>query len=273
MRTIKQVYYCLIYVNLFFFSSSGSAQVPVGYYDSITNQTGKELKSVLHNIIKDHKEYPYTSTSTDVWDILKVADQDPNDSSMVIGIYSGFSMDAVEEYNKGQGWNREHIWAKSRGDFGTSKGAGTDLHHLRAADISTNSTRNNRNFDNGGDKYIDKTGFYNGETQSYKNDDNWSWQPRDEVKGDVARMMFYMTVRYEGDADEPDLELIDSLLHRSSKAPVHAMLSVLLEWHEMDSVNEAEKRRNDIIYSFQGNRNPFIDNPDWVSLIFNFNND
>jgi endonuclease I len=244
------------------------AQIPEGYYDSVSHQTGEELKAVLHYIIKDHKEYPYSAKTTDVWDILKIADRDPDDSTMVIGIYSGFSMDAEAEYNKGQGWNREHIWAKSRGDFGTSKGAGTDLHHLRVADISTNSARNNRNFDNGGEQYIDASGFYNGETQAYKNDENWSWEAPDNVKGDVAREMFYMAVRYEGDNNEPDLELTDSLYNKSSKAPYHAKLSVLLEWHDSDPVDSLERVRNDIVYGFQGNRNPFIDHPEFIELIY-----
>lgn len=243
-------------------------QIPDGYYSDVSNQTGEELKLVLHNIIKDHKRFPYTSTSTDVWDILKLTDRDPDDSTKVIGIYSGFAMDAAKEYNKGQGWNRVHVWAKSRGDFGTKVGAGTDVHHLRAADISTNSARNNRNFDNGGVQYIDKSGFYNGETESYKDDKNWSWQPRDEVKGDVARMMFYMAVRYEGDGNEPDLELTDSLYNRSSKAPLHSKLSVLLEWHTDDPVDSLEIRRNDIIYRYQGNRNPFIDKPELMGILW-----
>ena len=104
-----------------------------------------------------------------------------------------------------------------------------------------------------------------------KSNENWTWEARDEVKGDVARMMFYMTVRYEGDDNEPDLELTESLQHMSSKASLHARLSVLLEWHINDPVDEIERRRNDIIYSYQGNRNPFIDHPEYVVLIWGQN--
>jgi len=256
----------LILILLLLSPSFSFAQIPAHYYNSVSNQIGQELKSTLHQIIKGHKEFPYSSKSTDVWDILKISDQDPNDSACVIGFYSGFSMDANTEYNNGQGWNREHVWAKSRGDFGTKKGAGTDLHHLRAADISTNSARNNRNFDNGGEQYIDVSGFYNGQTNSFKNDSIWCWEARDEVKGDVARMMFYMVVRYE--ESELDLELTDSLFNRSSKAPLHSKLSVLLEWHKVDPVDSLERVRNNIIYSYQNNRNPFIDHPEWVELIW-----
>ena len=88
------------------------------------------------------------------------------------------------------------------------------------------------------------------------------------MKGDVARMIFYMTVRYEGDDSEPDLELTETLQRKSSKAPLHARLSVLLEWHLNDPVDDIERRRSDIIYSYQGNRNPFIDNPEYVGMIW-----
>jgi len=81
-------------------------------------------------------------------------------------------------------------------------------------------------------------------------------------------MLFYMVVRYERDDNEPDLELTETLQHKSSKAPVHARLSILLEWHKNDPVDEIERRRNDIIYSYQGNRNPFIDHTQWVLLIW-----
>jgi endonuclease I len=249
-------------------SITAFAQIPPGYYNSANGLNGAALKSALHQIIDGHTEYPYTSSSTDVWDILKVADRDPNDSTKVIGLYSGFSMDAAAEYNSGSGWNREHVWAKSRGNFGTSQGAGTDAHHLRAADISTNSARNNRNFDSASTQYIDGSGNYQGATNSYTSSTDWVWEPRDEVKGDVARMIFYMVVRYEGSNGEPDLELTDMLLNNTDQSPIHGKASVLMAWHLADPVSAEEISRNDVVYSYQGNRNPFIDNPQYACMIF-----
>lgn len=244
---------------------SGFAQIPPGYYDTVNGLTGTALKDALNDIIDGHTEFPYTSSATDTWDILKLTDQDPNNSSNVICIYSGFSRDAAAEYNSGAGWNREHVWAKSRGDFGTSKGAGTDIHHLRAADVSTNSARSNRNFVASCDtQYVDGDGT----TDSYTCTSEFSWEPRDEVKGDVARMMFYMATRYEGENGEPDLELTETLQGQLDKDPLHATLSVLVAWHEADPVSTIETDRNDIIYSYQGNRNPFIDHPEYVGLIW-----
>ena len=245
-----------------------SAQIPEGYYETTAGLDGEELKAELHDIINDHQIYPYTSSNTDTWDILKQTDKDPEDGQYVIGFYSGFKMDASAEYDNGNGWNREHVWAKSRGSLGTNRGPGTDVHNLRAADISTNSARNNRNFDEATVQYIDESGQYQGETDSYTSSSEWIWEPRDEVKGDVARILFYMATRYEGTSGEPDLELREELLSNDSNEPYHARLSVLLEWHEADPVDEIERDRNDVIYSFQENRNPFIDHPEFVGLIW-----
>lgn len=144
-------------------------------------------------------------------------------------------------------------------------GAGTDVHHLRPADITVNSARGNDDFDNGGDIYVDGDGA----TECYSDAD--SWEARDEVKGDVARMLFYMATRYEGDNGEPDLELVDEVntfdLNTTGKG-YHGKLSTLLEWHKEDPVDSFEINRNNVIYSYQLNRNPFIDHPEFVDLIW-----
>ncbi len=205
-----------------------------------------------------------------MWDILKVADRDPNNSNNVILIYSGWSKNAAKEYDGGKGWNREHVWAKSHGDFGESRGAGTDAHHLRASDISVNSARGNRWFDEiepgvNGYEYIDGDGA----TGSYTSNNAWIWEPRAEVKGDVARMMFYMAVRYEGGGGEPDLELVDYVpSDDSTTEPIHAKLCSLLDWHIHDLVSQVEKNRNNVVESYQHNRNPFIDHPKWAIEIW-----
>ncbi|UTW66414.1 endonuclease [bacterium SCSIO 12643] len=259
---------CTLIAFTLLLSNLAFAQIPSGYYNSANGLTGNALKSALNDIIDGHTEYPYSSSGTDVWDILKIADRDPNNANNVIGLYSGFSMNAAAEYDGGAGWNREHVWAKSRGDFGTSKGAGTDLHHLRAADVSTNSARNNRNFDEAPTQYVDGSGNYSGTTDSYTSSTDWVWEPRDEIKGDVARMIFYMTVRYEGENGEVDLELTDNLLSSTDKTPFHGKASVLVQWHLDDPVSSEEIARNNVIYGYQGNRNPFIDHPEYVCEIY-----
>ena len=238
------------------------AQAPSGYYNSANGLTGEALKAELNNIIDGHTEYSYS----DLWDLLKVTDRDPNNSSNVVGIYSRFSMNAAAEYASGAGWNREHVWAKSRGDFGTSNGPGTDLHHIRAEDVTTNSARSNKAFDNGGSPYTDSGGNYSGSTPASTDSD--SWYPGNNVRGDVARMILYMAVRYEGENGEPDLELTEDVLPNTDKSPYHGVESVLLAWHAADPVSTEEMNRNNAIYSYQGNRNPFIDHPEYVDAIW-----
>jgi len=225
-----------------------------GYYDTAKGKTGEALKTALHNIIDDHTELSYSN----VWGALRVTDEDPNNSNNVILLYTGRSQGKYTNGSNVDDWNREHVWAKSHGGFGTTMGAGTDIHHLRPTDASVNSSRSNLDFDNGGIEHSEADGNY------YDSD---SWEPRDSVKGDVARMLFYMAVRYEGDSGEPDLEL-NNLVNNSSN-PYHGKLSVLLQWHKEDPVDNFERERNEIIYSqYQHNRNPFIDHPEWALAIW-----
>lgn len=243
-----------------------TAQIPDGYYSSAQGKTGDELKSALNEIISDHIEFPYTSSSTDVWDILKETDRDPINPDNVILIYTGWSVNGEQEYNNGDGWSREHVWAKSRGDFGNFEGPGTDVHALRPCDITVNSDRGNRWFAN-----CEEPHLYEGQpTGNYFSTSDWVWEPREEVKGDVARMIFYMATRYEGKNGELDLEVIDYLpANNFTNEPVHAKLSDLVKWHNEDPVDDWERNRNNIIYeSYQKNRNPFIDHPEFVDKIF-----
>lgn len=235
-------------------SAVGLAEAPAGYYDDAEGKTGDELKAALHGIISEQNVLSYS----EVWDALKQTDEDPDNSSNVLLLYKGTS-ESKENHggNVGQ-WNREHVWAKSHGDFGTSPGPGTDVHHLRPTDVQVNSIRGNKDFDNGGEPV---------EGAPDNSTDNDSFEPHDEVKGDVARMIFYMAVRYEGTDNAADLELNDQVENGSK--PLHGKLSVLKEWHEADPPSDFEKNRNDVIYeSVQENRNPFIDNPDWANDIW-----
>jgi endonuclease I len=257
----------IIIISVLCFLSLGYlfSQIPDGYYNGTSDLTGDALKNKLHDIIKGHKTYPYTSSSTDVWDILKESDKDPSNSNNVILFYTGWSKNGPKEFDGEKGWNREHVWAKSHGDFGTSQGPGTYCHHLRPTDITVNSKRDSRWFDEGGTIYTDPDGA----TTCYYDDSKYTWEPRDEVKGDVARIIFYMSTRYEGGDGYPDLEVIDYFpTNNYTKEPVHALLSTLLKWHHEDPVNDFERNRNNVVYSYQNNRNPYIDHPEFVQKIW-----
>ncbi len=265
-----------------------SLYIPDGYYAGLDGLTDDELVNMLNDIITGHDEFPYTASTTDVWDILWEADEDPENPDNVVMFYTGISLpkecqqsntapaictQVIDDVDKEWLWNREHIWSKSRGDFeheGTStlaKGAHTDLHHLVAAERTMNSTKNNRFFEDcndGDDTDIVDRGYGNYTCNE------WEFEPRDEVKGDVARMLFYMAIRYEGEVgDYVDLELVnDPDEDKSLKLPVYGDLDDLLRWHLEDPVDMKEINRNNVIYSFQNNRNPFIDMPELAEMIW-----
>lgn len=222
------------------------------YYKDAIGKNGQALKAALHEIIDDHTQLSYTQA----WEALRETDEDPNNVNNVILFYSGDSRSKTRNGGNNGDWNREHTWAKSHGNFGTSKGPGTDIHHLRPTDVQVNGLRGNLDFDNGGSAVKGCNGCF--KTAS-------SFEPPDNVKGDVARILFYMATRYEK-GDKVDLELNDKLNNGSN--PYHGKLSVLLKWHAQDPVDGFERNRNNVIQEWQGNRNPFIDHPEWVKLIW-----
>ncbi len=238
------------------------SQIPTGYYDSTEDLSGDELKTALHNIIKNHTDYPYTDSETDTWDILKESDRDPNNSANVILIYTGESVNAAQEWNGGSGWNREHVWAKSHGFPDDSQDAYRDAHHLRPCDPSVNSARGTKDFDNGGSPHSEATEC---------NTDSDSWEVRPVEKGDIARMMFYMATRYEGESGDPDLELVD-YTGTDTYTPYFGKFSTLIQWNFEDPVDDFERNRNEVVFSYQGNRNPFIDHPEFVNSMYNIAN-
>ncbi|WP_066363302.1 endonuclease [Neobacillus drentensis] len=223
------------------------------YYQAAAGKTGAALKLSLHTIIKTQTKLTYAQ----VTEALKKTDEDPNNPNNVILLYTNRSQ-AKTTFGSGvNDWNREHVWAKSHGNFGTSVGPGTDIHHLRPTDASVNSTRGHLDFDIGGKSQGECADCY------YDGD---SFEPPNRVKGDIARMLMYMDVRYEGDGGELNLELADKV--NTYPTPFHGKKSVLLQWSKMDPPDAFEKHRNDVIESIQGNRNPFIDHPEWADSIW-----
>jgi endonuclease I len=223
------------------------------YYANALGRSGADLKAALHTIIRTQSVLSYDG----VWTALEDTDQDPANPDDVIEIYSGRSVPKSSNGGNPDGWNREHVSVKSHGDLGTTPGPGTDVHHLRPEDVSVNGARGNLDFDNGGNAVVQCAGCLA---------DADSFQPRDTVKGDVARMIFYMAVRYSGDDGFADLEVNESV--NNGSAPDLGRLSVLKAWSDADPPDAFEQRRNEVIdTTWQHNRNPFIDHPEWVDSI------
>ncbi|WBQ05403.1 endonuclease [Kribbella sp. CA-293567] len=232
----------------------GDPPDPSDYYAPAAGKTGAALKAALHTIISSQTKLSYDQ----VWNALKDTDQDPANANNVILLYSGRSQSKATNGGGVNDWNREHVWAKSHGDFGTATGPGTDVHHLRPEDVSVNSARGNLDFDNGGAAVAECSGCAA---------DGDSFSPRAAVRGDVARMILYMAVRYEGGDGWPNLEPNNSVGNGS--APYIGKLTVLKAWSAADPPDAFEKRRNQVIFdTWQHNRNPFIDHPEWVNSIW-----
>jgi endonuclease I len=223
------------------------------YYAPAVGKSGSALRTSLHDIVDDHTRLSYDA----VWTALKDTDQDPANTANVIELYTGRSISTSLNGGSTGNWNREHVWAQSRGGFTTSAGPGTDLHHVRPEDVTVNSIRGNKDFDNGGTAVAGCTDCWT---------DGDSFEPRDAVKGDVARMLFYMAIRYEGDDGFSDLEMSSTVGTSSSRI---GDLETLLAWSAGDPVDAFEMRRNDRIHAqWQGNRNPFVDHPEWAAAIW-----
>ncbi|MBD3638610.1 MAG: endonuclease [Crocinitomicaceae bacterium] len=224
------------------------AQIPA-YYSSIDfNQSGLSLKSQLAGLITStHVEITYS----DCWDVLKISDLETGSNDYVLLVYGHDDMDGNpvtdrtrnKNLNGGANgeWNREHVFPKSLGspDLGTS-GPGSDAHNLRASDVQQNSNRANKTF-------IDGSGV--------AGSNNNSWYPGDEWKGDCARIVMYMYVRYGTRC------LPSAVGTGSTNATDPEMMNLFLDWNVDDPVSQFEQDRNQAIYNSQGNRNPFIDNP------------
>ena len=231
------------------------------YYSGVNfNLRGIPLKQELANLITS--THTRTLTYANLWPALKITDVDPTNATRVVQIY-GYNRNSTGDdayYNRidnnggGNGqWNREHTFAKSLGspNLGES-GPGADAHHLRASDVNRNSSRGNLKFADG-----------SGNSRNVGN----GWYPGDEWKGDVARMMMYMYLRYGNRC------LPTRIGNGSSANTPDDMIDLFLRWNAEDPVSQIEIQRNEYLGNAsnrygQGNRNPFIDNPYLATLIW-----
>ena len=267
-------------------AAAPTAQAPPNYYASVITTTPGQLRTTLHAVIANHTKIPYTASSTDTWDVLEIADQNPGNTSQILDLYKN----AV--YTKQGGgntfYNREHSWPNSLGfpNDGSTNFPYTDCHHLFLCDISYNGARDNKVYDNGASSWTEWSTLVNagqgGGSGTFPGNSNWTntaaWQTWGSRKGDVARAMFYMDLCYEGGASTPggqDLRLTDNqnLIDASATGNNESIaymgkLTALLQWHQQDPVDAKEMARNNAVYAHQGNRNPFIDHPEWVACVY-----
>ena len=202
---------------------------------------------------------PYTRNSArgpDVWDVVREADAGEQAGTVRL-LYSGYAIPAGErELEYASGWTREHVWPRSRGFMAIHPpGRGTDAHNIFAADASVNSSRSDRHFCDlpDGNPVVDWSPPPGKDGRLLARSSEDAWEPPDECKGVVARALMYMACVYG-----EDLRLSD---RRSEVAGEIGVLSDVLRWNEGCPPGPSERLRNDVVARYQGNRNPFIDEP------------
>lgn len=258
-----------------------------GYYEGVDTASAATLRASLHALIDDHTRIPYTASTTDTWNALDFADEDRDDPSAIADIYRNAPY--AKEAGGNDHYNREHTWPNSLGfpDDGPTNFPYTDLHMLMLSDIDYNAQRGNLPYGNCNAWCTEYPTVANdgrgGGSGTFPGNSNWSdgevWQTWQGMKGNVARAVLYMDVRYEGGTNpssgtpEPDLRLTDTaslIAGTGGNAAIGYMglLSVLLQWHQQDPVDDTERLRNDAIQTYQGNRNPFVDHPEWAACIY-----
>jgi endonuclease I len=253
----------LLFWGMVSLAQDGSPAMP--YYSGVNfSQTGTALKNTLATHLTN--KHVTNLTYAQIWGALQVVDADPSNSNNVLLIYgwengsdSNVTNDrSRDKFNNGGDngqWNREHTFAQGLGNPSLGQtGPGADAHHLRASDVQRNNDRGSLRFDAGSG------------VASYTTS-NSGWYPGDEWKGDVARMILYMYLRY-GNQCRPTYCAMGSTIDSDSNVPL-----LLLQWNAEDPVSPFEDFRNTYLANTsntyaQGNRNPFIDNPYLATLIW-----
>ena len=231
------------------------------YYLPAYGKEGAELRQALHDVVDDHLAFSYDT----IWTLLQQTDECPTNANQVQLIYMQIGRDKSNHGGNAGQWNREHLWPQSHGfpdALSTAVPPSVDAHNLRPSDVAVNSLRGEKDFDAGGAAVAGAPATCLTTSDTF--------EPPDAAKGDVARAMFYMDVRYAGDQDgEPDLQLVDEV---NTSGTQLGKLSTLIRWHFQDPPDDFERQRNNLIYTnWQGNRNPFVDHPEWVLKVWSYN--
>lgn len=259
----------LIGVVLILTATVSNGQIPSGYYSAATG-TGYTLKSQLHDIIDDHTSVSYSS----LWGYYD--DTDLDSDGYIFDMYSEnpsgtdpynytYSSDQCGNYSgEGSCYNREHSFPKSW--FSDASPMYTDIHHVVPTDGYVNGRRSNYPY---GEVASATWTSQNGSKVGSSAISGYSgtvFEPIDEYKGDFARIYFYMATRYEDVITGWSSDMLDG---SSDQVYEDWALDMLMDWHDNDPVSQKEIDRNDEIYDLvQGNRNPFVDHPEYVNAIW-----
>lgn len=257
------------------FAGIVNAQAPAGYYSSANGLSGAALKTALSSIITNgHQDKGYGG----LWTAFRTTDidKDYENDGTIMDIYSE-NPNGSDPYTyapgtnqcgtysiEGDCYNREHVVPQSL--FSKAAPMVSDIHFIRATDGKVNGMRSNYPFGKvGTTTYVSQNGSKLGNSTS-SGYSGTVFEPIDEFKGDIARMILYFITRYESQLSS--FSSGNMLGNTAFPGLQNWELNVLLAWHNQDPVSQAEINRNNASYTFQGNRNPFIDHPAYVSQIW-----
>ncbi len=243
------------------------------YYNNLnTNLTGTAFRTQLAKLIQDtHTTYTTYKSGTyslqNVWAKSDVDPKNPN-SGQWKWFYTGTLASSSNVGGSVGQTNREHVWAKNGGDtFTAESGPGADAHHLRPTECQMNSSRGNLGFDevpqtsSNAVQQNRSTSYGKGDTLCYKSGS--FFYPAKGYRGATARILFYMQVHY---GDQFNLDFVDGATNNNGKNI--GKISTLMKWHLEEPPNEDEIYRNNVVAGIQGNRNPFIDHPEYAEMIY-----
>ena len=253
------------------------AQIPSGYYNTATG-TGYTLKTQLYNKIKNHSDLGYDA----LWTTFATSDRDnqyENDNT-ILDIYSenptgvdpvifNYTTNQCGTYTtQGNCYNREHIVPQST--FNSVSPMMSDAHYIPPVDGYVNGIRSNNPHGNVATAtWTSLNGSKRG-TSAVPGYTGTVFEPLNEFKGDIARMYFYFATRYENTVANYAFDMFNGTSNQVFTTP---FLNMLITWHNQDPVSTREIVRNNAIYNRQNNRNPFIDHPEYVALIWSTTSD
>jgi hypothetical protein len=275
---------------------SALAEAPPGYYAGVNRNTPEDLRQTLHELIDDHTIYPLESEDeVDIWDILQLADENIDNPNHVITVFRNASypkrdapdLEVVFDY----GWPKQYGFP----NYEEGNIPYTDGHNMFIADQQYTSARNGWLVAGCTSSCTERPTEVNngrgGGSGEYPGNSNWNlvqgnnglWQVWNGRKGDIARAIFYTEIRYEGGVHtptgfpEPQFNFPgnfrpDALIDRTRSGEneeegFFGNKSAALAWHSEDPPDAIEQQHQDTVFAFQGNRNPFIDHPEWVACL------
>ncbi|WP_124980509.1 endonuclease [Nonlabens xiamenensis] len=282
-----------LFYTLLVFSLLANAQAPSGYYNSANGLTGYALKTELKNIISngynaqsyssliglydtsDNDAYYDNGTQTNT--ILDIYSEIPNGNEPYL-YFIGSNSNCGNFNSEGDCYNREHIFPQ--GFFSQNEPMRSDAHHVIPTDGFVNGGRGSLPFGRVNPNGASITTYSNGTRRGPSITPGFSgtvFEPIDEFKGDVARMLLYFATRYEDNIndtgwDNPSASVNNPRDGSADRFYEQWYIDLLLDWHAADPVSQREIDRNDDIYVHQNNRNPYIDNPQYVTMIWTASN-